>query len=655
MPRMERWPERIGAVYLPVADTVEVAEDLASPSEVPLPPKPGCYALSLRWTATQRNTPGFVGTLRVEPMLPRVRFSADLYRDQPTVHLLADPSGALRELRSPSDEPADTDGRIPIYPRLDYHSYLRGIGARLSSSTPEGSSGTVVLEFEEFVYGYENEVLKEMFVGGFTQVPKQRLRFVLAPTATPGLYSGTAHGDMSKDGTVSIRWISPNYRHAHVRLHTLEGAVAPPAEVQGVTLATIFADAGWELSVTDGGTFPLPAELSHVNINNCWGFFDMRKLLTSVPGFDPAELDSVWRVHLVAIPAKLGCQRGRMLESVEVDGVSLARLGAMTYSHDGYPSGEAPDGMGGSHYDAAADQQHHQVPRAYLRSAAHELGHAFNQVHQVDDKGEPDNSIMTPSPELAEVLGTAGTFPDQINLAFNDRVMGHLRHLPDPAVRPGAMSAFLTADSLFTKAPEAADVAWLEQLELSVELASDRVTLGEPTTLSWTLTNRGRNAVSAPAELTVESSLARVSITDPRGMIRFMRPAEVQSCLRVSMAPLEPDASVRGSTTLFWGPDGFGFELTGRHLVEVIVLWELAGVPVAVSGRRVVFVFYPTTWEENEVAALLLDPDVGKAVAFGDLTSFERAAQRIRQAEEIAPTHPAIQALRRLGLTQQPR
>jgi len=80
----------------------------------------------------------------------------------------------------------------------------------------------------------------------------------------------------------------------------------------------------------------------------------------------------------------------------------------------------------------------------------------------------------------------------------------------------------------------------------------------------------------------------------------------------------------------------------------------LDGIPVAVSGDHDVFVSYPTSNEENEVAALLLDPDVGKAVAFGDLTPFERAAQRIRRAQETALTHPANEALRRLGLGQSP-
>jgi hypothetical protein len=653
MPRTDRWPERIGAVFLPVADTVEVAEDAAPPAERPPPLPQGCYTLSLRWAGTPQNAPGLVGTLRVEPMLPRVRFSADLYRDQLTPDVLADPSGALGDGGSPAAEAADTGGRIPIFPRVNYHSYLRGVGVTPSSTSPGGDGHTVVLEFEEFIYTHW-----EAFRGEFTQAPSCRpqLRFVVAPTATPGLYSGTASrtalGGWSRHGTVSIRWISPHYRHAQVQLHTLEGAVPPPTEVEGATFATIFADAGWQLSVTDAGTFPLPAELSHLNINSCWKFFDMGKLLTLVPGFDPSELDSVWKVHLVAIPAKLGCLRGRMLETVDVDGVSLARLGAMTYSHDGYPSEEAPDGMGGSHYDAAADQQQHQVPRAHLRSASHELGHCFNQIHQEDDKGGPDNSIMTIPSEVAKLLGTAGTFPNQLRLAFNDRVKGHLRHLPDPAVRPGAMSTFMSAESLYGDAPEAADVAWLEPLELSVELASDHLTLGELTELSWTLTNRGQTAVSAPAELTVESGVARVSITDPKGLIRFMRPAEVQSCPQVSMAPLEPGASVAGSTTLFGGVDGFAFEMAGRHVVEVIVVWQLAGVPVAVSGTRVVFVFYPTTIEENEVAALLLDPDVGKAVAFGDLTPFGRAAQRIRRAQEIAPNHPANQTLRRLKLNQ---
>ena len=59
-------------------------------------------------------------------------------------------------------------------------------------------------------------------------------------------------------------------------------------------------------------------------------------------------------------------------------------------------------------------------------------------------------------------------------------------------------------------------------LELVVEPSSDRVVLGEPVTLTWTLTNRATAAVPAPDELAVESLVARVSVTDPSGRITFM-------------------------------------------------------------------------------------------------------------------------------------
>jgi hypothetical protein len=628
MPRTDRWSERIGAVFLPYADSVE---DRTPPAEGRPPLRQGCYTLSLRWDAADRYAPTFVGTLRVEQLGGRMRFSGDLYRERPR--------GVPGEAAPPAVEAAETGGTIPIHPRPDYHSYLRGIGAG-----PEGSEDALVLEFEEFAY----QQPAEGFNGSFPEGPPRELRFVLAPTATPGLHNGTARAGTTQRGSVSIRWVSPSFRRAQLQLHTLDGAVAPPAEVDGATLATIFADAGWELRVAGGGTIPLPAELAGVDVHDCWKPADMKTLLASVPGFDPAELDSVWKAHLVAIPAKPGCSHGRMLEFLFVQDQSLWRLGAMTYSHDGYPAAEAPDGMGGSHYDAATDLQQHQVPRAYLRSAAHEVGHVFNQLHQ-GVEGQADNSIMTPTPALAKVLGSAGTFPDDIALAFNDRVKSHLRHLPDPAVRPGAMAVFGNAAAI-SRIPEPADVAWLEMLELSVAPSSDRVRLGEPVTLSWTLTNRGRTAVPAPAEPTVESLVARVNVTDPTGRVTAMRPAEVDACPQVPIVPLEPGASVGASTTLFWGRDGFAFQTPGRHLVEVILLWELAGVPVAVSGEHEVFVAYPTSDEENEVAALLLHPEVGKAVALGDLKPFQRAARRIGRARAVAGAHPATRALDRLGL-----
>ena len=693
MPRTDRFLQRIGAVFLPEADVVELAgdpapspEDLAAGPGLPVPApggpgpglpggaagpggpfrpfppvrfcrtslKQGCYTLSLVPLGTSIFGTRYRGTLRVEQVANGIRFSGDLYRHRLLDVILPDPQPPvlgqpqlLGERGAPSDVAADTGGTIPIYSRRSYHSYLRGTGAQLISFVPVGSPCTFSLDVEEFVY---NQPVTG-FSGSFNPTPTRSLRFVLAQTL-PDLFVGAAFDGTTNLGVVSMRWISSNFRRAQLQINTLQGAVTPPADVGGTTMASIFGAIGWELTVTDTGTIQLPAALSGVDINACWDRGDLHTLMTSVPGYKPADLDSVWRVHLVAVPAGLFqppdlCSRGVMFDAGLTDPNAVPREGSATFSHDGYPFNEVLDGAGGSHYDAAADQQQRNVPRAFLRSATHEVGHAFNQIHQ-GFEGGIDNSIMTPTPSVARVLGASGVFPDQINLAFNDQVTKHLRHLPDPAVRPGVMEFFGSAIA----APEPADVAWLEMLELSVASSADRVALGEPITLSWTLTNRGPAAVPAPAELDVESLIARVSVTDATGKITFMRPAAVKSCPRIVLVPLDPGAAVTGSATVFWGADGFAFETPGRHVVEVIVLWELAGVPVAVSGDHDVFVSFPTSDADNEVAALLLDPDVGKAVAAGNAAPFERAVERIRRAAETAEEHPANEALRELGLRQ---
>jgi hypothetical protein len=681
MPRMERFHERIGAVFLPEADVVETADDLATgpggpaagpglpgeatrpgePSFPPFPPirfcrtslKQGCYTLSFVPSGTSIFGTRYRGTLRVEQVANGIRFSGDLYRyrlldiilPEPRPPVLRQPQ-LLGERVVPSDEAADTGGVIPFYTRRSYHSYLRGTGAQLVSVIPVDwpRPCTFSLDLEEFAYNQP----ATGFNGSFNPTATRSVRFVLARTL-PDLFVGSAFQGTTNIGAVSMRWISPNFRRAQLQINTLQGAVTPPADVGGTTMASIFGAIGWELTVTDAGTVPLPAALSTVDINACWDEGDLHTLMASVPGYNPADLDSVWRVHLVAVPAGLfappnpRCGRGVMFDSsLGADPNAVPREGSATFSHDGYSS--ADPGVG-THYDAATNQQQRNVPRAFLRSATHEVGHAFNQIHQGFEGGS-DNSIMTPTPSVAIVLGTSGIFPDQINLAFNDRVTRHLRHLPDPAVRPGAMDFFGSAIA----APEAADVAWPEMLELSVGSSSDRVALGEPITLSWTLTNRGSAAVLAPAELDIESLVARVSVTDPTGKITFMRPADIRSCPTIVIVPLEPGATVTGSATVFWGRDGFAFETPGRHVVEVIALWELDGVPVAVSGQRDVFVSFPTSDAENEVAALLLDPEVGMAVATGNAAPFERAVERLRQARETAEEHPANEALHQLGL-----
>jgi hypothetical protein len=493
---------------------------------------------------------------------------------------------------------------------------------------------------EEFVYNHP----ATGFSGSFNSTPTRAIRFVLKHTGEADFYTGQAFEGTTLIGSVSIRWISASYRRAALQLHTLQGFEAPPASVGTSTMTTIFADVGWDVTFADGGTVPLPAALAAVDPLQCWSNPNLHALMASVPGYNPADLDSVWRVHLVAVPAKLGCSRGIMFDSsLGADPNSIPREGSATFSRDGYPTSDT------SNYDTAANQQQRNVPRAFLRSATHEVGHAFNQIHQQFELGA-DNSIMTPTPSVADVLGAAGTFPDDINLAFNETVKRHLRHLPDPAVRPGAMDFFGSAVS----APEASDTAWPDSVDMRVDLSSDQVSLGEPVELNFELTNSGEFGIPVPEALDMPSLTIRINVTDASGKITFLRPSTVRSCPNMKLTMLEPGKSVKGSATLYWGRDGFAFETPGRHLVEVIALWDIAGAPVAASGERDIFVRYPITEEDNRVAALLLHPEVGLAVASGRAWTHEGAVKRIREAAKAAKTHPANRMIAKMSTLAAP-
>ena len=666
-----RWEERIGAVFLPEAGEMEVVDDerggatdgprLPPPDAVSVPGLPlrlcwtqlkqGCYTVHHTPTGAGLFSARFRGTLRVELTGAAPRISGDLYR-----YRLIDPSviGSTGELvRRPdlidrlgtaSDEAAATT-TIPVYSRRSYNSYLRGTRANLFSRPTRGEPCRFSLELEQFTYAHP----ASGFSGAFPATPNRRVRFALTHTSTADLYNGQLHevhasGATTLLGTVSIRWISPFFRRARLQLNTLTGAVSPPT-VSGNDIRSIFSDAGWDVTMTDGGSISLPPALAGVTTTACWSEANLHALMQSVPGYNAADLDSQWRVHVVAVPATIGCSRGIMFDSaLGSDPNAVPREGAATFSHDGYPASDFPVAVG-SQYDAATGQQQRNVPRAFLRSATHEVGHAFNQIHQGFEGGN-DNSIMTPTPGVASVLGAGGTFPDGINLAFNDRVKRHLRHYPDPAVRPGGMDFFGSA----VAAPEPADVDWVSNMHLDVVPSADRARLGEPLTLQWILVNDSDGPVPVPDRLDAETLIARVNVTDPSGRITFMRPPVLDACFTYNVVALEPGASMSGSTTLFWGKNGFAFETPGRHRVEVVLLWTLAGAPIAAAGEAEVFVQYPVSDDDNDVAALMLHPEVGRAVHAGEVAGFAAGAERVQSVLERSGSHPATTFLQERGI-----
>jgi hypothetical protein len=616
-----RWEERIGAVFVPEADEIAADHDHGAAAGAQPVLKQGCYTVQHTPTGAGRQGSRFRGTLRVELAGDGPRISGDLYRYRGD----AEP-----------DEAAELT-TIPVYSRRSYNSYLRGTGTGLLSTG-------FTLDFEQFTYRHP----ASGFDGSFPKNPSRRVRFTVDPTPTVDLFQGQMHvlppsGGQRLLGEVSIRWISPFFRRATVQLNTLTGAI-PPGAVDGTDIRSIFTAIGWDLTVDDGGSIGLPPALSRVIPTKKWSEKNLHTLMRSVPGYDPAGLDAEWRVHLLVVPATMGCNRGLMFDTEPTDSNGVPREGAATFSHDGYrPEDFGPGGT--DHFDAVSGKRQHEVPRAYLRSATHEVGHAFNQIHQ-GDEGGIDNSIMSSTASVASVLGAEGTFPDGINLAFNDTVTRHLRHYPDPAVRPGAMEYF--GDTI--NAPEPADVDWVSSMRLDVVPSTARARLGQPITLEWTLTNAGAGPVPVPDRIDTETLIARVNVTDASGRITFMRPPALEACSTTTVVALEPGAGISGSTILFWGTHGFAFETPGRHRVEVVLLWRVAGVPMAAEGETDVFVEYPVSEEDNEVAALMLHSAVGRAICAGDVTGLAAGGERVRSVLARAGSHPAGEFLREHGV-----
>ena len=172
-----------------------------------------------------------------------------------------------------------------------------------------------------------------------------------------------------------------------------------------------------------------------------------------------------------------------------------------------------------------------------------------------------DNSIMTTTPSVADVLGGPGTglpgvFPDQIALAHNTTVRHHLNHMPDPVIRPGGWPF----SSWFpTGAPQAADRHQFDpsELELTVTAASDRIALGQPLDLSWTMTNRGAVPLIDPNDVRIEALFAAITATDAEGRERPVRPFTILcESAKLDVPGVMYDAGKRESPTPTGRPSG---------------------------------------------------------------------------------------------------
>jgi hypothetical protein len=357
----------------------------------------------------------------------------------------------------------------------------------------------------------------------------------------------------------------------------------------------------------------------------CWTDGQLHALMQQVRA--TTNLDAEWRLHLLVVQGRITCSRGKMYDSI-----GAPREGVVSYSDDGYPQTHSVN------FGAAEGQMQRNVPRAYLRSASHELVHGFNQIHQ-EQEGGADNSIMTTTPSVADVLGGAttgqpGVFPDAIRLQVNTHVRHHMVHFPDPLVRPGGHTFGAGHSSIVPEADRY--IFEPDELHLRLTAEHDRIALGEPLRLSWTVTNTGSDPLPVPSEITTESLYATVTVVDGRGRRRDVRPFVID-CEASRIAGLASGESRHADARIYWSTAGFAFPSPGQYTVELSIDWTAEGVPCTVRNSLQVFVAFPTSAGDNDAAATLLHPEVGMWVALGgDAPHLEEAAMRLRSLMEVA-------------------
>jgi hypothetical protein len=590
----------------------------------------GCYRLEVR---PRLGHGVYRGTIRVDRAEGRPVVSGDLYWFPPPAD---EPEpAAAGALFAPPARPRHLG--IPVYPRARYHSYLKATAVGLVSV----GTCRATITFEQYDY---TQPAVGSFNGSFPVAPGSRtvtLQFAERPAPSvlwPGrYYEGTWRVGGVLEGRVRLGWVSSYFRRCTVEIDTLVDSVAPdPVPRLGgpgtESFRTMLASAGWQAGVVyDQKDIPKPPDVA--NHQDCWSDASLHKLMLQIRR-PTTNLDREWRMHLLVVPGKITCSRGKMYDSIEVP-----REGVVSYSDDGCPLSHSVN------FGTAEDKQQRDVPRAFLRSASHEVVHGFNQIHQ-EQEGGADNSIMTTTPSVADVLAAPsdpGVFPDDIRLEVNTRVRHHLVHFPDPVVRPGGHTF---ASWAVTPVPSADRVeVGPEHLDLSLTATQDRIELGEPLILEWRLTNTSDQTAAVPSEVTAESTYAKVTVIDAVGRRREVTPFVI-ICEQSRITPLAPGDSLTADQRVYWSTNGFAFERPGRYTVEVRVDWTTAGTPLTVRGELPIYVNYPTGDTDNAAASTLLHPDVGKWVALGGgayhLTEAVERLEASMASAEVAPGDVAL-------------
>jgi hypothetical protein len=259
------------------------------------------------------------------------------------------------------------------------------------------------------------------------------------------------------------------------------------------------------------------------------------------------------------------------------------------------------------------------VPLAVLRTALHEVGHAFNLFHPRDDVHPvpTGTTLMNQTADLMDRATGSRGFPSNTTLAFHHHNRRSLVHGPDPQVRPGWKEFGYGHGGVGSSPSGGGDLSFdrsRTQSELVLDLdVPSRLYLGAFAIAGLQLSNTGETAHSVVPALNVREDHLRLHVKGPDGSKSRVR-SPVLVCSNRRPVRFDPGSGQRGFVQLLYANRGHPFSQAGRYVVTA----ELdAGRSVLTSEPQTVIVGPPRDDTEVELGEFGLDDRVSRSVALG--------------------------------------
>jgi hypothetical protein len=531
------------------------------------------------------------GPMRIESRnANRLRISGDIYIESHRFDT-GDPNEVM-----PEGSLVIRKNWYPQLPPEKYSWYFRSQGVRYSN-------GELTFDLERHIWDPRADDFTQTDSGTVTlDCTRNTITHPSLPQATIQMTGQATFGGTEFHATATKS--SSYYRGCHIETDVMTNrhwtGTASTSNGDELTFDGVYRNAGLEFSaVIDEIDIPDDADLSATELHQ----------LLSSHRIQNTNWKNYWHLWLV-----IGSQLG-----------TTGTLGIMFDDQAPFREGTAafydPLFSNSSIIDPSAQgKKIGEVPLAILRTALHEVGHAFNLFHPKHDTHPVPigTTIMNQTGDVMGFASPTNPYPNNATFAFHDHNSTSLIHSPDPQIRPGWTPFGYSHGGTGNAPSEPNDLTFdrdtpqVEDLELELSLPNEAYP-GELVIAAVRIHNTGDQTRDVTTALNLEEDYLTMHLTPPGGNPIELRDV-VLVCSDRQTSPLEPDDYRSGYIQLLYTNQEYTFDQAGSYTIQA----ELdLGDHVARSEQEEVLVRSPISENELELSARGLDTDVGRSVALG--------------------------------------